>query len=407
LYLAGEATGTIIFFIYLVFCTVSWILFEKGKPMKSKNFGRPDKMLLKGIRSLGTLKQTLYTDKKVEAKAKAELTFIGKKRMDKVQSQLYAYNADSIDVKKRLKSFEFLKEVRDGRMYWLNFHGIHDVKIIQNVGNLAGLDRLTLRQILDTTLRPKVEHHDHYSFISVKSILKVERGDLNIEQISFLLGDGFLVSFQEQIGDHFEDIRNKMDEGLGFIRTRKCDYLLSQLLDAILDNYFESIEKINKDLLQIEDRLLRNPDNDLLLLIENLTKSSQIIKKALGPFKEAIQNVINSDKKLIKKDTIKYYRDLANSSQAAIEEMDHTISTLDSLKNIYFAQLSQKMNETMKVLTLVATIFIPLTFIAGIYGMNFDVMPELRHPNGYFITLGVMGGITLGMLTFFKVKKWL
>ena len=364
-------------------------------------------MLLNRIKTLIVSKQNLYTDKKTEAKAKAELTFIGKKKMERVQNQLYIYDSDSVDFKEKNKSFEFLKESSEGNYNWLNFHGIHDVKLIRNVGNVLNLDRLTLRQILDTTIRPKVEHHDHYTFVSVKSILKGESGDLNVEQISFLLGNEYVISFQEQIGDHFEDIRNKIKEGLGFIRSKRSDYLLSQLLDAIMDNYFETIEQINHEALLIENQLLKSPNEAILLLLERHTKSSQIIKKALGPFKEALQNVINGSNNLVKKDTVKYYSDLTNSVLTAIEEIDHTLSTLDSLKNIYFSQLSQKMNETMKVLTLVATIFIPLTFIAGIYGMNFDVMPELRHPNGYFIALGVMGGIALGMLIFFKKKKWL
>lgn len=376
--------------------------------MKPSDLARPDKLIFQGIKSLtNSMSIGFYADQKTEAKANAEITFIGEKKMDNVQSQLYNYDLDNVMVQENISKFEFLKEADRNKISWLNFHGIHDAEIIQSIGNVIDLDRLTIRQILDTTQRPKVEEYDQYLFFSVKSILKGEQGRLKMEHLSFVLGSNFLISFQEEKSDHFEGIRNKLMEGLGFARKKKSDYLLGQLLDAILDNYFETIDQINHEVSLIENEAIKNPDKSTLILLETHKYSAQVIKKALRPFKEALTNIMSGHANLINNDNMKYYKDLGNSSMAAMEEIDATLKTLDGLTNIYFASQSQKMNETMKVLTTVATIFIPLTFIAGIYGMNFEYMPELKHPNGYFYALGSMGVIFVGMLIYFKIKKWI
>ncbi|SMD33923.1 magnesium transporter [Reichenbachiella faecimaris] len=374
--------------------------------MKGIDITRPDKLLLKGIKTLGALGQNLYSDKKSEAKAKAELTFIGKKKMESVQSQLYQFDAKAYTVENDLDDFSFLKEAQGSNISWLNFHGVHDVELLKKVGKAIHLDRLTIRQILDTTQRPKVDEYDDHLFFSVKSIAK-NKEEIDVEQLSFVLGSHYAVSFQEEIGDHFDGIRNKLKEGLGFVRKRSSDYLLSQLLDAILDNYFETIDQTNEAISLIEKVVIDDPDKSTLIVLEKHKQNAQTIKKALGPFKEALTNLMNGDSKLIQQTNLKYFRDLGNSASAAMEEIESTLRTLEGLTNICFASQSQKMNETMKVLTTVATIFIPLTFIAGIYGMNFDNMPELHNPNGYFYTWGVMGAIFIAMLIYFKVKKWI
>lgn len=376
--------------------------------MKPQELIRPDKLLMQGLKTLSDLGQkSLYTNQKTEAKARAELTFIGDKKMDEVQIQLYEYDQHSFKKEELIKDFAFIKEPRQDQNYWLNFHGIHDVEIIQEVGSVIKLDRLTIRQILDTTQRPKVEEYDDHLFFSIKSIVKKEEGLLHIEQLSFILGAYYIVSFQEEVGDHFDGIRNKLSEDLGLIRKRKSDFLLSQLLDAILDNYFETIEQVNIDIEVLEKEVLQNPTNATLISLETNKSIAQAIKKALSPFKDALTSIAEEHSHLIKESNLKYFKDLVNSSVAAMEDVEALLRALEGLTNIYFASLSNKMNETMKVLTTVATIFIPLTFIAGIYGMNFSNMPELQTKNGYFITLGVMGLILIGMLVYFRRKKWI
>jgi magnesium transporter len=237
--------------------------------------------------------------------------------------------------------------------------------------------------------------------------LKDDELRLKVEQLSFVMGKNFIVSFQEEVGDHFEHIRNKMREDLGLVRKRDCDFLLFQLLDAILDNYFETIDFINSEVALIEKETLKNPKQSTLLLIEKNKKDVDKIKKSLSPFKEALTNILTDRTHFIEKKNRKYFRDLKNSCTSAIEEANATYAALESLTNIYFSTLSHKMNEIMKVLTTVATIFIPLTFIAGIYGMNFQYMPELQWRYGYFAIWGVMLLVFLGMLIYFKNKKWL
>ena len=371
-----------------------------------RDLARPDKIFLKSFNTLSSLSRNLYSNQKAEAKAKAELTFIGEKKMEKAQNQLYEYNLNRYSIKENLKEFKGLKSPDTGSNYWLNFHGIHDVPIIEKVSKVLDLERLTIRQILDTTQRPKLELDDKNLVLSIKSILKGEE-DLKVEQISFILSHNFAITFQEEVGDHFNSIRYKIKESVGYIRRRTSDYLLAQLLDAILDNYFETIEIINQEISSLEKKILKNPDEQTTLELERHKRSAQIIKKALGPFREVLSNILNTQTKLIKKDNARYFKDLVNSVTSAIEEIDNTQKTLEGLTNIYFASLSQKMNEIMKVLTTVATIFIPLTFIAGIYGMNFENMPELHYRYGYYVIWGIIIAVTIVMIIYFRRKKWI
>ncbi|MEL7148335.1 MAG: magnesium/cobalt transporter CorA, partial [Bacteroidota bacterium] len=305
-----------------------------------------------------------------------------------------------------LTDFDFIENLDENSCYWLNFYGLHDVSLYQRLAQVAKLDRITTTQILDTTMRPKVDEYDHYLFFSVKSMLN-ENGNYKIEQLSFVLGKHCVMSFQEELGDHFDHIRNKIKENLGLVRKKKVDFLLYQLLDAILDNYFETIEQVNVSLKSLEKEVLRNPEQSHMVELEQLKQFSEMIKKSLNPFKEALRVITNRQTPFIHQENGKYYQDLLSTCYGAVEEVDTTIKSIEGLTNIYFSSLSQKMNETMKVLTTVATIFIPLTFIAGIYGMNFDNMPELHYPYGYHTVWGVMGLVFIGMVIYFKRKKWL
>lgn len=375
---------------------------------------KPDKIILQGIKSLSNITGSItgidfnfYSKIKSEAKGKSELTFIGKKKMEEVRLQLFTYNQNEYTESASINDFEKIKKEDTSNNYWLNLHGIHDVDLMGKIGEFLKLERLTIRHLIDTTQRPKVDDYDDYIFFSVKSILKNDENQLKIEQLSFVLGKNYVLSFQEEKGDHFDHIRNKLREDLGLIRKRECDFLLFQLLDAILDNYFETLDLINHEVTLVEKETILNPKQSTLLLIEKNKKDVDKIKKSLSPLKEALTNIMKDRTHFIGKKNRKYFRDLKNSCTNAIEEANATYAALESLTNIYFSSLSQKMNETMKVLTTVATIFIPLTFIAGIYGMNFENMPELKWKNGYFIIWGIMLSVLAGMIVYFKRKKWL
>lgn len=374
----------------------------------------PDEVLLKSLKSLTSITGSItginfnfYSQIRSEAKGKSELTFIGQKKMEKVQLQLFVYNENELSESAELTDYSSIDLTNQTHHYWLNIHGIHDVDLIDSIGQKLDLERLTIRHLIDTTQRPKVDDYDDYIYFSVKSVQKGEDQQLKIEQLSFVLGKNFVASFQEEVGDHFDHIRVKLRENLGLIRKRECDFLLFQLLDAILDNYFETMDHINHEVTLVEKETITNPKQSTLLLIEKNKKDVDKIKKSLSPFKEALTNIMKDRTHFIDKKNRKYFRDLKNSCTNAIDEANATHAALESLANIYFSSLSQKMNETMKVLTTVATIFIPLTFIAGIYGMNFENMPELKWRYGYFFIWGVMLTILFGMILYFKRKKWL
>jgi magnesium transporter len=368
---------------------------------------RPDKLLLSGLRTLGNLSLNLYSEEKSESKGRGEITFIGKKKVEKVQNQLYIYHEKEAADQEELEDFGFFDSLDPEKVYWLNVHGLHEVAIIEKIAKSLALDRITLKQTLDTTLRPKVEEYDHYLFFSVKSVLRDDESGLQIEQMSFVLSQNYVVSFQEEHGDHFDHIRNKIKEGLGIVRKKGTGFLIYQLLDAILDNYFETIENANLEMRELEKIIFKKPSQASLVHLERMKQDTEMIKKSLTPFKDALKVILNRQTPFIDPDDNKYFQDLMNNCESAIEEIDSTSKSLEGLTNIYFSSLSQKMNETMKVLTTVATIFIPLTFIAGVYGMNFENMPELKNPNGYFYTWGAMGLVFIGMIIYFKRKNWL
>jgi len=380
-----------------------------SKKIKPSDLTRPDKLLFTGLKSLTNLTLTpinMYADLKAKSKGKAEITFIGEKKLDEVKVQLFSFNEEEISESNE-KTFKELASLDRSHKYWLNVHGLHDVELIQQLASVMNMDRLSVRHLLDTTQRPKVEEFEGYLFFTVRSILLDEEDRLDVEQLSFVLGENYVVSFQEKVSDHFDDIREKIREGIGFVRKRSSDYLLIQLLDAILDNFFETIEDINEDVGELEEEIYKDPKNETLLSLEKSKKRADLIKRALSPLMEALNYILNNRTSYFQDNNLKFLNDLRMSCANAIEEVDSTSRSLESLANIYYASLSQKMNETMKVLTTVATIFIPLTFIAGIYGMNFEYMPELQYRNGYFVVWGVMISIFLAMLIYFKRKKWL
>lgn len=403
---------------------MKWKLFRKQiekkviDPFKPENIMQalknPDEVLMKSLRSLTEITGSItgisfnsYSKLKSEAKGKSEYTFIGEKKVEEVNLQLFTYNENDCLETQEKTDFKLVDKSNQSNNYWLNLHGIHDVPLVEAIADTLNLENLTVRQVIDTTQRPKMEDYDDYIFFSIKSILKDENDRLDIEQLSFVLGKNYLVSFQEKVGDHFNFIRQRMRDNLGLVRKRECDFLLFQLLDAILDNYFETLESINHEIAFIERQTLTNPKQSTLLLIEKNKKDVSKIKKSLAPFKEALTNILQDRTHFLNKGNRKYFRDLTNSCSNAIEEANATYSALESLTNIYFSSLSQKMNETMKVLTTVATIFIPLTFIAGVYGMNFENMPELKWQYGYFGVWGIMILVLIGMIYYFKKKKWL
>jgi len=231
--------------------------------------------------------------------------------------------------------------------------------------------------------------------------------EIKAEQVSFILLENGLITFQEREGDVFEPVRERLRKNKGRLRRSGADYLLYALIDAVVDNYFLVLDALGMDIEELEDTLLVNPGTESLQTLHKLKQELIFIRKSVWPLREMLNSTIKLDSKLVKKSTLVYLRDIYDHTIQTIEIIESYRDLAAGLQDLYLSGVSNRMNEVMKVLTIIATIFIPLTFIAGIYGMNFEFMPELKWEYGYFFILGVMVVLAIGMLVYFKRKKWL
>ena len=334
--------------------------------------------------------------------------FIGVQYLEKPEVQIYLYNSETHeiinnpDLKSSVKAYQ-----KENLNFWFNIHGIHDKKIINNICRDFNIQRFVIRDILDTTQRARISDFEEYLFINLKSILPADSDDIAIEQISFVLGYKYLLTFQERVADHFNHIRERIKQSLGFSREKEIDYLLYLLLDAIIDNYRTTLEQIDPLAEQYSQDVLKSNSTPALLEdIEDLKENLFLLKKSISPIYEALGKIDKDFSRLISPGNIKYFNYLKEKCLHIIDDIDINLNKLDSAANMYFSIQGHKMNEIMKTLTIIASIFIPLTFIAGLYGMNFDNMPELRWHYGYFGALGLMAAICLFLVYFFKKKRW-
>lgn len=337
----------------------------------------------------------------------AKPVFTGKKYLEKPSIQLFEYSKESLSENSKFELKDFKGFPDDLKQHWLNIHGIHDVNLVQELCKQLEIHSLVLQDILDVNQRPKFQEFDHYFFLTIKSILPAENLNIDSEQLSFILGKNFLVSFQEKKADHFDHVRQRLRDKMGTVNHRGSDYLLFLLLESILDNYFKTIENIEKreESFGIID-INSDPSPNLLTNIELLKRELHIIKKTLLPIKEFIIKVERENIALIQPKHIKYFLELKDLCLTLLDNCDHVEFRLESSINLFFSVQGHRMNQVMKILTIVATIFIPLTFVAGVYGMNFTNMPELTWKWGYFGIWAIMILIFIFMLYYFKRKKW-
>jgi len=333
--------------------------------------------------------------------------FVGERFLDIPNAQLFVYNKEEYKEVQDLKMDE-LEEFSDpNKVYWLNLHGIHDTEMVKAIGTRLGIHYFIIQDILDTTQRSKVQELDNYMFFSIRSILPSANTGIEMEQISFILGKNYLVSFQERKNDYFDHIRHRIREYKGFSRERGPDFLLYLLIESIFDNYYTTVDAMDDKiqiLLNFENQSSTDPK-----MIHQIEASKQIllrIKKSISPLRDALNQTDRIFLNFVESIHLKYYIDLREQCYQLIEMIDSQYLKLESGINLYFSLQGHYMNQVMKTLTVIATIFIPLTFIAGIYGMNFNFMPELQWHWGYFGILFIMLIITVLMLWYFKRKKW-
>lgn len=334
--------------------------------------------------------------------------YTGKKDSQKLFIEAFDYNKDfcnEIELQSIEEAFNFGLE---DTTTWINVNGLNHVKEIEALGQNYNLHPLVLEDVVNISQRPKIDEYEDYIFIVLKMLYYDDKATIVSEQVSFVLGSDYVLTFQEAEGDVFDSVRDRIRQAKGRVRNMQADYLLYVLIDAIVDNYFHVLEILGDKIEDFEGAVFEgNITDDASKEIQNLKREILRVRRAIFPLRDVISRIEKNENTLIQSKTITYYRDIYDHLIQVSENIDIYREMTWSLMDMYMTTISNKMNEVMKVLTIMASIFIPLTFIAGIYGMNFEYIPELQYRNGYFVVWGVMILIFLGMLYYFKRKKWL
>jgi magnesium transporter len=336
------------------------------------------------------------------------LIHIGEEKVEKVSITVIDYNEENLREKeiKNIKDIIPLKE--KPTITWVNINGIHNVEIIEKIGDIFNLHPLLLEDIMNTGQRPKMENFEEYIFVVLKMIRYDDREDeVIVEQVSLILGPNYVVSFQEVEGDVFETIRERLRNAKGRIRKKGADYLLYALIDAIVDNYFIILEKFGERIEDIEEELISESKVETLHAIQKIRREMIYLRKSVWPLREVVNSLQREESVMIEKSTDIFLRDVYDHTIQVIDSIESYRDVVSGMLDLYLSSISNKMNEVMKILTIFAAIFIPLTFIAGIYGMNFNFMPELNWRWGYFGVLIFMVFVGVTMLIYFKRKKWM
>lgn len=337
--------------------------------------------------------------------------YTGIHKHTKTEVQLFVFDANDITEYEELKSIDIIKKVEFQKVNWLNIHGLNDIEIIKTIGDYLKVDNFMLSDILNTTKRTKLDEYHDVLFFNIKSLLPVENSDnISVEQISFLLKDEILVSFQEKRSDFFTHIRERIRTHSGIVREKKADYLLYLLLDAVMENFYITIENEEDRVEELINLSKISTSPSILEQIEKHRDNFNFLKRSIIPLRDSLysiksmkdDNVFN----IIETENYSFFDRLHQKSLELLEQIEYDSSSLNSASDFFFSSQNHKMNEVMKTLTVVSVFFMPLTFIVGVYGMNFDNMPELHWKYGYFMIIGGMILLLLGMIYYFKKRKW-
>jgi magnesium transporter len=336
------------------------------------------------------------------------LIHVGERKVETTRVTVIDYDETNY-VEKEVTSVEESFPYKDKpTVTWINVDGIHDTEIVEKIGRRFELHPLVLEDILNTGQRPRLEDAESYILLVLKMLCyEGEKNMVRAEQVSIVFGSNFVISFQEQQGDVFEAIRERIRNNKGRVRKAGADYLAYALVDAIVDGYFVVLEKIAEEVERLEEVVVMHPSPPTLRAIHRLKTEMLFLRKSVWPLREVISGLERAGSPLIRESTGMYLRDVYDHTIQVADTMETFRDMLSGMIDTYLSSASNRMNEVMKVLTIIATIFIPLTFVAGIYGMNFQYMPELHWPWAYFAVLGLMGVIALLMVRYFKRKNWL
>ncbi len=332
--------------------------------------------------------------------------FIGEPKVDKTAIRVIEYDRNHVNEKVVQQIDEALTFSNESTVTWIDVVGLHDVSVVEAIGRRFSIHPLVLEDIVHVSQRPKMEELDDYIYLVLRMFYFAHNALVD-EQVSIIFGKNYVITFQEKPGDIFDPIRERIRSGKFKITKSNPDYLVYSLVDAIVDNYFVILEELGEKIELIEDHLLLNPSQNTLQEIHNLKRTMISLRRSVWPLREVIDKLDRTESTLVENTTKIYVRDVYDHTIQVIDTIENYRDILSGMLDTYLSSLSNRMNEIMKILTIIATIFIPLTFIAGVYGMNFKYMPELKWHYGYFYTWGIMIIIAFFMLIYFKRKKWL
>lgn len=336
------------------------------------------------------------------------LVYTGEKRTERIRITVTDYNEEYVHENEVQTIKECLPFKETQTVTWIQVEGIHDTEVIKEIGEHFDINPLILEDLMSPIHLPKIEIHEDYGFILLKS-LKYHTSDSGgyREQISLIIGANYVISLQENLGDVFTSVQKRLHNAQGRIRKMGADYLAYALMDVIVDNYFILLEALSEQIELVEEETITNPTPEVLRKINALRRELLLLRRPILPLRDVISEILHESAALFREETHLYFRDIYDHLIQVIQTLETLRTTTAGLFDTYTSVVSHKMNEVMKMLTIVATIFIPLTFIAGIYGMNFKFMPELETRWGYPVVLLVMVGVGITMFIYFKFKKWL
>jgi magnesium transporter len=333
---------------------------------------------------------------------------IGEHRTDAVNIHLVTYSEAMLQEKVLTPKEEFSFSPSERKLTWVSIHGIHDIVPLKQIATAFQLHPLVLEDVVNTEQRPKVEDYEQHLFLVLKNITWHDKTrTIQTEQISLILGQNFVLSFQEGNQDVFHTVRARLQNGKSGIRTHGSDYLFYAFLDAVVDNYFFVLEALGEEIESLEEQVMKQTGQESLRDLHELKREMIVLRKSVWPLREVVGRLSREESSLVHQATQVYLRDVYDHTVQVIETIETYREMLTSILEIYLTSLSNKLNEIMKVMAMIATLFIPLTLIASIYGMNFKHMPELEWTWGYPLVLAIMGLCAAGMVLFFRKRKWL
>ena len=336
------------------------------------------------------------------------IVYTGPERRAPVTMRLHVFDEDTLEHIEPCTMDEIRRQRAEGRV-WIDVEGVHDVDLLRALGTEFGLHALTLEDIARPGQRPKIESYEGYAYVVVRMMRWLEDDQrVEEEQVSIILGNDFVLSFQEKPGDVFDPVRHRLMNPQSGMRTASVDYLLYRLLDVVVDNYFIVMEKLGERVEALDTLVMSGDDwRNGLALIHGMKQETLLLRRSVWPLREVVAQLERGDHPLIKPATRIYFRDVYDHTIEVIDTIESVRDLISGMLDVHLTIVNNRMSEVMKVLTIITTLFVPLTFIVGIYGMNFDFMPELRERWGYPSVWAVMVAITIGQLFFFRRKGWI